>query len=191
MPFERQESWAVPPRPAHGPLGLLFKKFVAFLWQIAPIVPVLPTHPIYKPFAVNKMLAKRYLDTAEVPIPALSADPANDASQDQVRSRRLHRANYTGTSKSRNQPNRPEIVVLSTHHPDCRQASQIKVAETGRKVPTTRPSSDVTTPDRLLNRPFFCCTTAVQMAPEMPENTPECPKTSSITQQLTQGWIDS
>ena len=66
MPFERQESWAVPPRPAHGPLGLLFKKFVAFLWQIAPIVPVLPTHPVYKPFAVNKMLAKRYLDTVEV-----------------------------------------------------------------------------------------------------------------------------
>jgi hypothetical protein len=66
MPFERQESWAVPPRPAHGPLGLLFKKFVAFLWQIAPIVPVLPTAPIYKPFAVNKMLAKRYLDTVEV-----------------------------------------------------------------------------------------------------------------------------
>jgi len=66
MPFERQESWAVPPRPAHGPLGLLFKKFVAFLWQIARIVPVLPTAPIYKPFAVNKMLAKRYLDTVEV-----------------------------------------------------------------------------------------------------------------------------
>ena len=42
------------------------KKFVAFLWQIAPIVPVLPTAPIYKPFAVNKMLAKRYLDTVEV-----------------------------------------------------------------------------------------------------------------------------
>jgi hypothetical protein len=66
MPFERQESWAVPPRPAHGPLGLLFKKFVAFLWQIAPIVPVLPTPPVYKPFAVNKMRAKRYLDTVEV-----------------------------------------------------------------------------------------------------------------------------
>ena len=66
MPFEQQESRAVPPRPAHGPLGLLFKKFVAFLWQIAPIVPVLPTPPVYKPFAVNKMLATRYLDTVEV-----------------------------------------------------------------------------------------------------------------------------
>ena len=42
------------------------KKFVAFLWQIAPIVPVLPTAPVYKPFAVNKMLAKRYLDTIKV-----------------------------------------------------------------------------------------------------------------------------
>jgi len=67
MPFERLESWAVPPRPAHGPLGLLgLRKFVAFLWQIAPIVPVLPTPPVYKPFAVNKMPAQRYLDTVEV-----------------------------------------------------------------------------------------------------------------------------
>ena len=66
MPFEQQESRAVPPRPAHGPLGLLFKKFVAFLWQIAPIVPVLPTPPIFKPFAVNKMHLQRYLDTVEV-----------------------------------------------------------------------------------------------------------------------------
>jgi len=42
------------------------KKFVAFLWQIAPIVPVLPTPPMYKPFAVNKMPAKRYLDIITV-----------------------------------------------------------------------------------------------------------------------------
>jgi hypothetical protein len=38
-------------------------KFAAFLWQIAPIGPVLPTSPVYKPFAVNKERLERYLDT--------------------------------------------------------------------------------------------------------------------------------
>jgi hypothetical protein len=33
------------------------KKVAAFLQQIAPIVPVLPTHPANKSFAVNKMRA--------------------------------------------------------------------------------------------------------------------------------------
>ncbi len=42
------------------------KKFVAFLWQIAPIVPVLPTHPAHKPFTVNKMRVERHLHTVEV-----------------------------------------------------------------------------------------------------------------------------
>ena len=61
------EIWAVPPRPAHGPLGLLcLKKFVAFLWQIAPIAPVLPTPPVFKSFAVNKMPLERHLHTVEV-----------------------------------------------------------------------------------------------------------------------------
>ena len=46
-------------------VGLL-KEFAAFLWQIAPIVPVLPTDPANKLFAVNKMPAQRYLDTVEV-----------------------------------------------------------------------------------------------------------------------------
>ena len=65
--FEKEETWAVPPRPAHGPLGLLcLKTFVAFLWQIAPIVPVLPTHPVFKSFAVNKMPLECHLHTVEV-----------------------------------------------------------------------------------------------------------------------------
>jgi hypothetical protein len=42
------------------------KKFEAFLWQIAPIVPVLPTPPAYKPFAVNKVRVERHLHTVEV-----------------------------------------------------------------------------------------------------------------------------
>jgi hypothetical protein len=42
------------------------KIFAAFLPQIAPIVPVLPTHPANKSFAVNKMRAQCYLDTAKV-----------------------------------------------------------------------------------------------------------------------------
>jgi hypothetical protein len=54
----------------HGqPLAHLvgsLKKFAAFLRQIAPIVPVLPTSPANKSFTVNKMLAQRYLDTVEV-----------------------------------------------------------------------------------------------------------------------------
>jgi hypothetical protein len=41
------------------------KKFVAFLWQIAPIVPVLPTPPVFKFLAVNKMPVER-LHTVEV-----------------------------------------------------------------------------------------------------------------------------
>jgi hypothetical protein len=39
------------------------KSFAAFLRQIAPIVPVLPTHLANKSFAVNKMRAQCYLDT--------------------------------------------------------------------------------------------------------------------------------
>jgi hypothetical protein len=41
------------------------KKFVAFLWQTAPIVPVLPTPPAFNSFAVNKMPLER-LHTVEV-----------------------------------------------------------------------------------------------------------------------------
>ena len=44
----------------------LLNKFVAFLWQIAPIVPVLPTPPAHKPFAVNKMPVDCHLHTVEV-----------------------------------------------------------------------------------------------------------------------------
>jgi hypothetical protein len=66
-PFERQKIRAVPPRPAHGPLGLLgLKSFVAFLWQIAPIGPVWPTPPVFKSIAVNKMPLERHLHTVEV-----------------------------------------------------------------------------------------------------------------------------
>ena len=39
------------------------KKFAAFLWQISPIVPVLPTRPAYKSFAVNKRRLERHLHT--------------------------------------------------------------------------------------------------------------------------------
>jgi hypothetical protein len=56
-----EESWAVPPRPALGPLGWINEKFAAFLRQIGPIVPVLPIYPAYKSFAVNKVRAQRYL----------------------------------------------------------------------------------------------------------------------------------
>src|SRR5258708_25779696 len=54
---------AVPHRPA---LPARLEKFVAFLWQIAPIWPVLPTSPAYKSFAVNKMPVARHLHTVEV-----------------------------------------------------------------------------------------------------------------------------
>jgi hypothetical protein len=65
--FERQEIRAVPPRPAHGPLGLLcYKNFAAFLWRIASIGPVLPTPSVFKSFAVNKMPLERHLHTVEV-----------------------------------------------------------------------------------------------------------------------------
>jgi len=44
----------------------LLKNLAAFLRQIAPIGPVLPTPPANKPFTGNKMRAQRYLDTVEV-----------------------------------------------------------------------------------------------------------------------------
>jgi hypothetical protein len=42
------------------------KIFAAFLRQIAPIEPILPTQPTNKSFAVNKMRAQRYLDTVQL-----------------------------------------------------------------------------------------------------------------------------
>jgi hypothetical protein len=42
---------------------LIVEKFAAFLWQIAPIRPVLPTLAVYKPFAVNNERIGRYLPT--------------------------------------------------------------------------------------------------------------------------------
>ena len=54
---------AVPHRPA---LPARLEEFVAFLWQIAPIWPVSPTSPAYKPFAVNKTSVARHLHTVEV-----------------------------------------------------------------------------------------------------------------------------
>jgi hypothetical protein len=42
------------------------EKFAAFLWQITPIVPVLPTPPANKPFAVNKVCVERHLHTVNV-----------------------------------------------------------------------------------------------------------------------------
>src|SRR5260370_34405599 len=54
---------AVPHMPA---LPARLEKFVAFLWQIAPFWPVLPTLPAYKSFAVNKTPVARHLNTVEV-----------------------------------------------------------------------------------------------------------------------------
>jgi hypothetical protein len=49
MPSERKAGLFRHGQPmAH--LVRSLKEFVAFLWQIAPIVPVLPTHPANKPF---------------------------------------------------------------------------------------------------------------------------------------------
>jgi hypothetical protein len=48
------------------PTWLISEKFAAFLRQIAPIGPVLPTYPANKSFAINKMRAHCYLDTVEV-----------------------------------------------------------------------------------------------------------------------------
>jgi hypothetical protein len=42
------------------------EKFAAFFRQIAPFVPVLPTNPANKSFAVNKTRTQCYLDTVEV-----------------------------------------------------------------------------------------------------------------------------
>ena len=44
----------------------LLKELAPFLRQIAPIGPVLPTHPANKLFALNNVCAQRYLDTIEV-----------------------------------------------------------------------------------------------------------------------------
>jgi len=54
---------AVPHRPA---LPARLEKFLAFLWQIAPNWPVLPTSPGYKSFAVIKTPVARHLHTVEV-----------------------------------------------------------------------------------------------------------------------------
>ena len=40
--------------------------FVAFLWQIRPIGPVLPVFPTYNGFAVNNLRVDRHLHTVEV-----------------------------------------------------------------------------------------------------------------------------
>ena len=42
------------------------ERFVAFLWQIAPIGPALPTLPAHKSIVVNKILVARHLHTVEV-----------------------------------------------------------------------------------------------------------------------------
>src|SRR5258708_20677786 len=61
---ELDRYWrAVPHIPA---LPARLEEFVAFLWQIAPIWPVLPTSPAYKSFAVNKTSVARHLHTVEV-----------------------------------------------------------------------------------------------------------------------------
>jgi hypothetical protein len=56
------------------------KMFAAFLRQIAPIGPVLPTYPANKSFAVNKMPAQCYLDTIEASVNTKTAKarPAKD-----------------------------------------------------------------------------------------------------------------
>jgi hypothetical protein len=48
----------------HG-LNLL-EKFVAFLWHLPPIRPVLPVMPTRKLFAVNNWLGESHLHTVEV-----------------------------------------------------------------------------------------------------------------------------
>jgi hypothetical protein len=42
------------------------KRFVAFLSQIPPIGPVLPTGPVYKPFAVNNLMFVSFHGMEEV-----------------------------------------------------------------------------------------------------------------------------
>ena len=66
MPFETTGKLGCSATASPRPTWLLVEKFVAFLWQIAPIVPVLPTVPTYKPFAVNKMPVECHLHTVEV-----------------------------------------------------------------------------------------------------------------------------
>jgi len=61
-----KKSWADPPTGQPTRAACLIEKFVAFLWQIAPIKPVLPTQPTYKPFTVNKTPNRNHLHTVEV-----------------------------------------------------------------------------------------------------------------------------
>jgi hypothetical protein len=52
VPISVKRTWADPTRSAGGPL---LKKFVAFLSQIVPIVPVFPTQPVRKCCAVYNL----------------------------------------------------------------------------------------------------------------------------------------
>jgi hypothetical protein len=48
--------------------------FVAFLWQIPPIGPVLPVFPTYNCLAVNNLPVECHLHTVEVQSPSPSSE---------------------------------------------------------------------------------------------------------------------
>ncbi len=48
------------------PRAILKECFVAFCWQIAPVLPVLPVLPTHKSFAVNKIPHDCHIHTVEV-----------------------------------------------------------------------------------------------------------------------------
>jgi hypothetical protein len=57
---------AVPPRPAHGPPGLIQRKSLRYFAACSADCAVLPTYPDNKSFAVNIMHAQCYLYIVEV-----------------------------------------------------------------------------------------------------------------------------
>jgi hypothetical protein len=67
----KSQAGLIPRGSAHA--HSLCHGFVAFLWQIPPIGPVLPVYPTYNYFAVNNLRVDRHLHTAEVKVvvPAL------------------------------------------------------------------------------------------------------------------------
>src|ERR1700722_10399812 len=75
------------------PRAILKECFVAFCWQIAPVLPVLPVLPTHKSFAVNKIPHDCHLHTVEV-AGSNPAAPTNKATK--INSLRMHSLRWLG-----------------------------------------------------------------------------------------------